>query len=61
MSDETLYVIRRGGGAPVAGVFAPIKTIELARATLARWQHNHPGEEFYISIANTHAEGAGNG
>jgi hypothetical protein len=47
-----MYLIKRKrDGRPIAGIFAPIKTEEMARAVLARWQYNWPDEQFTIEDA----------
>lgn len=47
-----MYLIKRKrDGRPIAGIFAPIKTEEMARAVLARWQYNWPEDQFTIEDA----------
>ena len=54
-----MYLIKRKrDGRPIAGIFAPIKTEEMARAVLARWQYNWPDEQFTIEDARG-AQGTG--
>ena len=47
-----MYLIKRKrDGRPIAGIFAPIKTEEMARAVLARWKYNWPDDQFTIEDA----------
>jgi hypothetical protein len=47
-----MYLIKRErDGRLVSGIFAPIKTEHQARAVLARWEYNWPGEQFTIERA----------
>jgi hypothetical protein len=56
---KRMYLIKRKrDGRPIAGIFAPIKTEEMARAVLARWQYNWPDDQFTIEDARG-AQGAG--
>lgn len=49
---ETHYIIRRTkDNRPIAGIFAPITTMEMAERTLRIWQNNCPKDSFHIEIS----------
>jgi hypothetical protein len=44
-----MYLIRRkSDNRLIAGVFMPIKTIEMAERVMAEWSANYPDTEFVI-------------
>jgi hypothetical protein len=48
---RNIYLIKRGDGTPVAGIFMPINTLSLAERLKQQWEYSCPNEIFYIEKA----------
>ena len=44
-----LFQIKTEEGRPIAGIFTPIKTREMAERIRLQWEHNYPNQKFIIT------------